>query len=130
MTKKICGLCKQEKPVSEFYTSRRCGYQWKCKPCHLGGNKGYLKEYFSRPEIKERANVLHKEYRKRPDVSVKDFARQCLANEIRARRINREPCVMCGAKQSHGHHEDYNQPLLIVWLCATCHRQLHVERRS
>jgi hypothetical protein len=31
----------------------------------------------------------------------------------------------------HGHHEDYDRPLEVVWLCARHHRQLHTaERRA
>ena len=25
----------------------------------------------------------------------------------------------------HGHHEDYSQPLEVVWLCAPCHGLRH-----
>jgi len=31
---KICSKCKQERPVSEFYKSKRDGYRSRCKPCH------------------------------------------------------------------------------------------------
>lgn len=27
-----------------------------------------------------------------------------------------------------GHHEDYSQPLVVVWLCRKHHWQLHTER--
>ena len=40
-------------------------------------------------------------------------------------RINREPCALCGQEQGEAHHEDYNEPLLIVWLCKQCHHQVH-----
>ena len=29
-----------------------------------------------------------------------------------------------------GHHENYDEPLAVVWLCARHHRQLHEARRA
>jgi hypothetical protein len=36
-----------------------------------------------------------------------------------------EPCVICGAMPTVGHHEDYNKPLEVIWLCNTHHNRLH-----
>jgi len=43
----------------------------------------------------------------------------------------RRPCEVCGARQAQGgprvyaHHEDYDRPLEVRWLCARHHIQLH-----
>lgn len=70
------------------------------------------KVYRSKPEAIEKRKTYHsaynKEYRKRPDVAVKIFARNYLANAIRDRKINREPCAECGEEQVEGHHPDYD----------------------
>lgn len=40
------------------------------------------------------------------------------------------PCVVCGVQGQHKHHEDYDKPLDIVWMCKRCHVEHHVSERS
>ncbi len=136
METKQCGKCKIEKPVCEFYKCKRDGYRSRCKSCHrldlkLFGLTGYWKryqrEYYQRPEVKEGIRKRKNEYRKLPRVRIKNLARYYTRHEIRAGRINREACAMCDKEQSEAHHLDYNQPLMIVWLCVDCHRAVHYK---
>lgn len=39
----------------------------------------------------------------------------------------RRPCESCGADRADRHHEDYDKPLDIIWLCRRCHIKRHVE---
>jgi ribosomal protein S27AE len=41
--------------------------------------------------------------------------------------LERQPCVRCGATKSLAHHEDYDKPLDVMWLCQPCHKQRHKE---
>ena len=120
---KICGRCKIEKPVSEFYKSTRDGYRSRCMPCHAEDCKLYAETgYYQRPEVKKR----RREDWHRPDEQAKNFARNCLGSAIRAGKISRQPCSICGEEQAEGHHEDYSQPLEVKWLCRPCHKKLHI----
>lgn len=38
-------------------------------------------------------------------------------------------CSWCGEDKLriHGHHPDYARPLMVVWICARCHKKHHHE---
>jgi len=42
----------------------------------------------------------------------------------------RGPCELCGAVPTEGHHEDYDLPLEVRWLCKVHHSLRHVEIQS
>jgi hypothetical protein len=35
--------------------------------------------------------------------------------------------VVCGAKKSVAHHEDYKKPLDVIWLCQEHHKAVHMR---
>lgn len=46
------------------------------------------------------------------------------AQYMRDKHLERQPCEICGAK-AEAHHEDYNKPLEVRWLCFKHHREWH-----
>lgn len=43
--------------------------------------------------------------------------------------VRAEDCQLCGlTKPTEGHHPNYTQPWLFVWLCVRCHRKVHSNR--
>ena len=38
-----------------------------------------------------------------------------------------QPCEQCGAQPADRHHDDYDRPLDIRWLCRPCHIKHHAE---
>lgn len=40
--------------------------------------------------------------------------------------IKPKKCEICEeVKPLQGHHEDYNNPLVAIWLCSKCHAKIH-----
>lgn len=69
--------------------------------------------------------VYGKDYRiKNPQ---KAEAHRLLLKAIRRGDLKRLPCEKCSSVKSHGHHEDYNKPLEVIWLCPKNHVQRHKE---
>lgn len=44
---------------------------------------------------------------------------------VRDKHIEKQPCKKCGNKKAEAHHDDYDKPLEVRWLCVKCHRQWH-----
>lgn len=42
-----------------------------------------------------------------------------------------EICALCGnSKQINRHHENYNLPYVIIYLCNQCHQKIHLIEKS
>lgn len=52
-------------------------------------------------------------------------ARQAVSVAIRKGALKKQPCERCGATRVHAHHEDYSNPLDVIWLCSQCHIDVH-----
>ena len=55
----------------------------------------------------------------------KHIARSMVRSAIRAGKMKRSPCEVCGIAKSHAHHEDYSKPLDVMWLCPLHHAAHH-----
>ena len=65
--------------------------------------------------------------------TIKDKARILLKRAVTTSRIIKpNRCSCCNRRMPkrliHGHHEDYNKWWIIIWLCQTCHSELHLQR--
>lgn len=48
-----------------------------------------------------------------------------LGDAVKAGKIVRQPCEVCGATgRVHGHHDDYSKPLEVRWLCPAHHGEM------
>ncbi len=79
-----------------------------CKACHAD---------FMR--VWRRSNRLTGEAKKRQ--AARGYARVYLTRG----KIKRLPCEICGSQESQMHHEDYDRPLEVRWLCRPCHLAIH-----
>ena len=134
--KKKCYLCGEIKDTTLFAkdSSKKSGYSSRCLICNRVRNKKYRdehKDYFKKyirdyyaknPEkfatSKGRYNGKYKK-----DL-VKNRARNKLEYAVNHGKILKQPCSVCGNVNSEAHHEDYLQPLKVVWLCKKHHGQL------
>lgn len=75
-----------------------------------------------------RINAAVKKWRKKyPE---RDRAHKVVFTEIRAKRMYKLPCLVCGEKKVEAHHQDYLKPLEVMWLCKLHHGEMDRQRRK
>jgi len=140
-SEKQCFKCSNIKPLSEFYkhSGMADGHLNKCKECtrndaakHRDGNLEKVRAYDrERGKLSHRikaATAITKAWRS--EDGRRQTAHSAVARAIRSGNLCREPCVRCGDQKSVAHHEDYDKPLDVMWLCQPCHKQRHKELKE
>ena len=99
-----------------------------CKTCRNERQEVYRAEHRYTVPVEKRREHRRKHYHK--NCKTKEFkfqhsARRKVNTEIRAGRLVRQPCEVCNNPKSIAHHEDYNKPLDVRWLCGKHHAEVH-----
>ena len=138
---KRCCRCKEEKDLKEFNNdkSAKDGLQYVCRICQNQCQKQYyqrnrenskerMKQYQQRNREKINQNKKQR-YHRNPE---KDKARSMLNRAVKSGKIHKPLyCSSCeGDKHLEAHHTDYSKPLEVLWLCRSCHVELHRGLRN
>jgi hypothetical protein len=120
-----CRACHAKRTHGEQYTSRRtcaCGSpkdrtSARCIACDLEHRREQRKQ--------DPANIANRARIPRKVDTAKTRARNAAQARVRRGKVQRQPCEVCGAVEVEMHHEDYDKPLEVRWLCRKHHRELH-----
>jgi len=130
---KACFKCGQVKPLTAFYKHKKMadGHLNKCIECarvdainHRNLNIERIRQY-----DRDRGNRQDTEYlRKYRNENPKKYKAHCAVNNaIRSGALKQQACEICDAEKSVAHHDDYDFPLIVRWLCQAHHKQWHAK---
>jgi len=146
----LCSECKKEQGY--YYRSVRGWKEPPLSPCALCGQPtrrdlcdscaGKVQQHFRRSRVAQRlqgkgmsmaaiGQVMGGISRQRVEQLLhgdRQYARRVLRNALKAGRIQRTAaCQRCGleTQKLQAHHDDYNKPLDVTWLCDPCHNIVH-----
>lgn len=112
----VCNACHRAYCKARPYKSGKASEAWIIL---------WRKKYYAIPEVKaRRAKQMRLRY-KDPKHSWKIKARRLSRTARKQGKINKQPCFMCGDKNSTMHHPDYHKPLEVLWVCRKHHDQIH-----
>lgn len=135
---KQCFKCEITKSLTEFYKHPKTadGHLNKCKDCTKSDstknrwiNIDKVREYDrTRGKEPHRVEYNTKQTKKwRGEDKRRSRAHSKVARALKNGTLQKENCCRCQNPKVVAHHEDYDLPLDVVWLCEPCHRQRHKE---
>lgn len=139
MIHRTCKACEIIKEQSAFYFNKvRNLFFGKCKDCYLAAKRKYREEHPELMRICDRANNVRfrntasgkRTVRKhsinwRNKNPLKRTAQRKVNNAIKCGRLVRKNCEVCNAAKVDAHHDDYEKPLTVRWLCRKHHVDWH-----
>ena len=138
---KECFKCNTVKPLEDFYKHPQMpdGHVNKCKECNKNDVTANRNKNIERVRAYDRARGKDPSRIKanteitrvwRAEDKRRSAAHSRVSQAIRNGCLVRQPCVRCGEVKSLAHHEDYDKPLDVMWLCQPCHKQRHKELKK
>ena len=131
---KVCFKCEAEKPLAEYYKHPKMGdgHLNKCKECTKRDVRKHRRENdsvreYDRARGNRQTPEYHQSYRKQKPKAYK--AKNAVNNALRDGKLYKpDNCEDCGSDfYVEGHHNDYDKPLAVRWLCARCHKIWHAK---
>lgn len=134
---KICRTCQQAKPLDGFPINRGMsdGHLHHCSSCRSIRNRedreARAELYRERDRIRNASPKRVEERREwKASNREKTKAHNNLNYEIRAGRMERGACEVCGNAKTDAHHHDYSKPLDVRWLCRRHHILEHAGQQG
>jgi len=116
---KQCSCCKKNKELNFFYKAPKgkFGVRNICKECYSSITKTYKKVH------PEKMAAWKKAYNERNNKKVK--CRNKLNYSIHIGKIQKNNCELCNDPNVQAHHDDYDKPFNVRWLCDHHHKEEH-----
>ncbi|QGY29798.1 hypothetical protein CUN67_13020 [Pantoea cypripedii] len=131
---RACSRCKVSIIVTEVMV-RRSSYV--CNRCEVERatdwarkNREKKRASNNRYQAKNSANRSETTAKWRANHPQKKAAHQAVQTAVRNGKLTKKPCQECGSTHRiHAHHDDYSQPLDVIWLCHQHHMARHAMLR-
>lgn len=134
MQDKQCFRCETIKPLVEFYKHSEMadGHLNKCKECTRADTAKRHEKIQQDSELREKEESRQREKTRRYRLGKGKIvdAHKAVKAAILAKRLFKKPCEICGAERVDAHHEDYDKPLDVRWLCRRHHLERHMEMKQ
>lgn len=112
------------------------GRKKRCGPCAIRAKADYYQRWYAEhgrrrsPEAMAQQKIALFEWRRKNPKKL--AAHKAVASALkRGELIRPDRCSQC---QDIGyvvaHHPNYSKPLLVIWLCDSCHMRLHGQLKS
>jgi len=81
---------------------------------------------YKKNKEKQREYKLHYQEKNKERSKAYDITNEALRKGM----LKKEPCIICNDTKVNAHHDTYDKPLEVIWLCNKHHQDLHIKRRK
>lgn len=122
---KRCPECVRKRDTAWRLRRKESGRPVISKKMPREYHRQYESLYFKSEHNRARRNILAKKYREDPELRGRYDARWKVRVALKSGALVKMPCESCGKTQVQAHHDDYNKPIDVRWLCVRCHSEWH-----
>lgn len=135
---KKCPKCGEIKRLDEFHKNRanKNGIASWCKPCLILSSTAWAdanrdkKREADRVRIRlarasGKVNQVEDSRLYRLNNPEKVRAHKAVYRAVRKGILKKSTCEVCGTDKVHAHHNNYDLPLKVNWLCPVHHKAIH-----
>ena len=102
----LCIVCKGSLHAkSEYYCSQSC----------VGIYRPNAEE--TKPQFLSKWKLRKKKALQDPLACARHKTRKKTRDLLKRGVLKKKPCIVCGDREVIAHHEDYNNPYKIIWIC-------------
>lgn len=87
-------------------------------------HREYRKRNAEKARFYSRRWKIENNHKKKRDYK-KERARAKVRYALKTGQLIKFACRDCGELETEAHHEDYNKPLDVIWVCKPCHAIIH-----
>ena len=113
----VCICCgKNLHHKSEYYCSQKCFDNY------------ILPQNEAKPEFLSKWKIRKRKAQKDPYSEIRKQTRHKTRQYLIDGKIKKKNCLVCGSKEVIAHHEDYSNPINVIWLCEKHHKEYHKRK--
>lgn len=123
----MLGICRKCSCDFEVPPGQMKTYDYICRECKRAKEKAYRQRRKAAGKPIKCARIskeARRAYENGP-AKIKANVRVKLREAVKAGKVKKLPCRVCGDVKSEGHHEDYSKPFDVIWLCKVHHAEVH-----
>lgn len=135
---KICPSCTLYKDYELYPKSKHenDGYLVYCKECANAKNRDYYrrnkdkvsKKVYEYKHTEKGKRVMNESAKKWKESNPKKYLSHLAVKQgLKYGFIEKKDCEVCGDPEVHAHHDDYDKPWDVVWLCPQHHKDHHAK---
>lgn len=127
---KACGAAQSRRRYHSDPEYRRRKLEFNARYIQMGygklAHRRFRRRHPEEPRYQIPAETARQMRQRCREENPEQYKAHCaVSNALRAGTLKKQTCCVCGVRKVQGHHEDYANPLDVMWFCKPHHAAWH-----